>query len=596
MIRAALVFLAMLSALQVAHPQTPSEPFPVRGVLPWHNFLSGPSAWNLADYKAYLDDCSSRGINLVAFHNYTGGGQRYATYVEPMVRIEHKGILPEAFFDNSMTARWGYAPRPISAFAFGTAQCFGADTGAFGADCATRAVDNADRYRRAQDLLCSVMAMAHDRGMRTAMGFEFGVHPPEFFSIMEPGSYWEGTGSMIPNPAHAQSIEILYATIDNIIAAYPGVDYIWLWLNEHSFFGFDPDQALRDPGFKSLFDSDAKFFDAPGTGIRQQLTGVWALAYLRLAYGHMRRVAPDKHMVIGGWGGSDQLPPILRGLDAALPVDVVFSCLNPGMGDYPQPAFMTSIAAHRKFWSIPWLEGDHALWHAQPRVSVMRDQVKQASAQRHDGVIAIHWRTEETKPAFEAFARFAANPGDTASVQTVYRAFLRKECGETAATELSPLFAEADVEGWFRAASSPEYYPYTPAWGRLDTLMRARLIRFMKYVQDVSRRTSTPAHRQKLEWYAADCRFMLLLDDVGRKLEPAARLRARLHSSGGSRDALSPADIRAAQQDLRDAPVGELFAVYASRIRSRGELGVLSSLNQKLYNEYTHLLQFLSSL
>ena len=34
--------------------------------------------------------------------------------------------------------------------------------------------------------------------------------------------------------------------------------------------------------------------------------------------------APGKHMIIGGWGGSNQLPAILRGLDRALPTDVIF--------------------------------------------------------------------------------------------------------------------------------------------------------------------------------------------------------------------------------------------------------------------------------
>jgi hypothetical protein len=37
---------------------------------------------------------------------------------------------------------------------------------------------------------------------------------------------------MIPNPTHYQAVEILYAAIDNILEAYPDVDWIWLWLNE----------------------------------------------------------------------------------------------------------------------------------------------------------------------------------------------------------------------------------------------------------------------------------------------------------------------------------------------------------------------------
>ncbi len=585
----------VLAASTPLHAQDRPGPFAIRGVLPWHNFLCGPSTWNLDDYREYLDRCAAAKINFIGFHNYTGGGQRYATYVEPMIRMAYKNVLPEAFFDNSLTARWGYAPRRVGEFAFGTSQLFADTTGAFGAECAVRATSNDDRYQRAQALMRQVMAMARARGMQTAMGFEFGVHPPEYFSITEEGSFWEGTGSMIPNPAHYQSAEILYATIDDLIASYPDLDHVWLWLNEHSFFGLDPDRALRDPGFRALFDRDAALFAGPGIDTRQQVTGVWALAYIRRAYERLRAVAPGKHLVIGGWGGSNQLPAILRGLDRALPTDVIFSCLNPGMGDYPQPEFIASIAAHRKFWSIPWLEGDHQLWHAQPRVSVMRDQVKQARDQQHDGVIAIHWRTEETRTTFEAFARFARDPADTASVATVYREVLRTQCGPRAAAELTDTFAAADREGWFRAASSPEYYAYTPFWGRLDSVARGRLEMIIRRLQGVADRTTDPRHLRDLQWYIADHRFMLLLDAVGRKLEPAYQLRIRMHAAGEYRP---PAveHVRHARAELDAAPIRELFSVYASRVRSRGELGVLSSLNQKLYSEYTDLLRFIATL
>jgi hypothetical protein len=84
-----------------------AEPFEIRGVLPWHNFLCGPTAWNKADYEAYLDNCKAEGINFIGFHNYTGGGERYATYVEPMVRISYRGIVPQAMLDNSLSCRWG---------------------------------------------------------------------------------------------------------------------------------------------------------------------------------------------------------------------------------------------------------------------------------------------------------------------------------------------------------------------------------------------------------------------------------------------------------------------------------------------------------
>jgi hypothetical protein len=101
-----------------------SQSFEIRGVLPWHNFLSGPSAWNESDYRKYLDDCKTRGINFIAFHNYTGGGERYFNYVEPMIKIKYKNVLPEAAFDNGSMARWGYLPMSISDYPFDTQNYF----------------------------------------------------------------------------------------------------------------------------------------------------------------------------------------------------------------------------------------------------------------------------------------------------------------------------------------------------------------------------------------------------------------------------------------------------------------------------------------
>jgi len=81
--------------------------FAIRGTLPWHNFLSGPSAWNESDYRAYMDDLAAKGLNFVAFHCYTGGEERYAPYVEPLIQVKYRDVLPEAGLDTSLTARWG---------------------------------------------------------------------------------------------------------------------------------------------------------------------------------------------------------------------------------------------------------------------------------------------------------------------------------------------------------------------------------------------------------------------------------------------------------------------------------------------------------
>ena len=175
------LFIALFICLEIQA----QDKFNIRGVLPWHNFLSGPTSWNLSDYRIYLDECRKNGINFIGFHNYTGGGERYATYVEPMIKIEYKNILPQACFDNSMTARWGYLPMAVKDFAFDTGKIFQLPVGAeaFGNNGSITSHSSREHYEKAQSLMRDVLKMAHERGIRMAMGFEFGVIPPEYFSL-----------------------------------------------------------------------------------------------------------------------------------------------------------------------------------------------------------------------------------------------------------------------------------------------------------------------------------------------------------------------------------------------------------------------------
>lgn len=75
-----------------------------------------------------------------------------------------------------------------------------------------------------------VLRMAHDRDIEMAMGFEFGVVPPEYFSLYAAGScfFWLGAGNMVPNPCHPTSVELHRAALDDLLENYPDIDYVWL--------------------------------------------------------------------------------------------------------------------------------------------------------------------------------------------------------------------------------------------------------------------------------------------------------------------------------------------------------------------------------
>ncbi|WP_353197116.1 hypothetical protein [Parapedobacter defluvii] len=574
-----------------------AQSFEIRGVLPWHNFLSGPSAWNVQDYEKYLDECQKNGINFVAFHNYTGGGERYFNYVEPMIKIQYKNVLPETGFDHSGMARWGYLPMKVTEFAYGTDRLFQLPKGAtyFGADCSVLAKTNEERYELAQSLMQNVLEMAHARDIQMAMGFEFGVAPPEYASIRtRDDMYWLGHGSIVYNPFDSDATGILYATIDNILETYRGIDWIYLWLNEHCMFGIDPAIALKNQHMKEFFDENGKYFESEGIDDNLKFLGVWAQAYIQKSYDYIKRKAPGTKIVIGGWGAEYQMEQLLQGLDKALPKDVVFSMLNPAQGAKPHPEYFKTIAANRQIWAIPWLEGDYSLWHLQPRVHDMRTHVKKAADDGLNGVVGIHWRTAEIAANFEAFAHFAANPSDDQGVETSYRDYCLHNYGVYAAKYLAPLLASNDTSKILSNIKSDVYFAYNPSWGRLVPQQVKACRAMITALDDCLSNEKDNDHLANLTWLKANYEFTLLLNEVSSSIEPAWKIREDILSGTGRHH--GELDINTALKRLQEAPIERLFTTYASRVRSRGELGVLSSINQRVWREYGLLSDFLQNL
>ncbi len=587
-----LLFLLFLSNLSLS-----AHEFEIRGVLPWHNFLAGPTAWNEKDYVHYLDECQRKGINFIAFHNYTGGNERYACYVEPMIKIQYKNILPEAGFDHSGTARWGYLPMKVSEFAFSSGKLFALPAGAdfFGADNAILARSNAERYVNAQKLMKKVLAMAHERGIKVAIGFEFGVAPPEYASIhTHPDMYWPGNASMVYNPFDPDAAGILYATIDNVLETYPGLDYIYLWLNEHCMFGVEPDDALKNPKMAAYFRENEQYFSGEKMTRSLKLLGVWTQAYILMAYNYIRLKSPAIQIAIGGWGSENQMALLLSGLNQTLPEDITFSMLNPDLGEKTYPDFFREIARDRRFWAIPWLEGDNSLWHLQPRVKDMIHQVKHAAKDKLSGVIAIHWRTKEVQDNFDAFTLLAQNPDSSLTVGQFYHEQFKARYGLSASLKLAPLMTRCDTDGIFKGIVSTEYWAYTPLWGRLNKVQADSCVKMISVIEEFIKIEKESCQQKELEWLRDNFRFILLLDQVGRYMEPAWNLREEV-LTGMSRVSVNEERKKSALETLKKAPVRDLFGTFCKRVRSRGELGMLSSINQRLWREYQLLLEFLQA-
>jgi hypothetical protein len=159
---------------------------------------------------------------------------------------------------------------------------------------------------RAQALIRRVIQMAHARGIQVALGFEFGVYPPELFSIVPQDSYLHVT--LLPDPTHPASVEILHNTIDDMLHAYPGLDWICVWLQEIESPG---DNKGLSTAFQQLLARDAAMFSPAAA-----FSGVRALAFIREARQYIARQAPRTRVAIGGWGNRS---PVARDPAGARP-------------------------------------------------------------------------------------------------------------------------------------------------------------------------------------------------------------------------------------------------------------------------------------
>ena len=73
-------------------------------------------------------------------------------------------------------------------------------------------------------------------------------------------------------------------------------------------------------------------------------------------------------------------------------------------------------------------------------------------------------------------------------------------------------------------------------------------------------------------------------------MQPAWNIRKAVLQNGGQP---TLTEYEKVLDQLESAPVEEMIMTYASRVRSRGEMGILTSINQRLWTEYQELKSFL---
>jgi hypothetical protein len=194
--------------------------FPDRVVLPWHNFLSGPSAWDLPDWQHWLTQIGRMRYNTVMIHCYGNS---------PTFTFDFRGqTKPVGYFTSTAKGNeWGSEHVNDVRRLFG---CEGLTGPVFGSRVAL--VPDEERTEAAIGLMRQVFRLAHSRGFHLSfvLDVETIESNPQNLIRQLPASARLGDGEFqLANPDTPDGYEYYRAEISTLLGLYPQIDRLVLF-------------------------------------------------------------------------------------------------------------------------------------------------------------------------------------------------------------------------------------------------------------------------------------------------------------------------------------------------------------------------------
>ncbi|HXH49652.1 MAG TPA: hypothetical protein VNM47_09920 [Terriglobia bacterium] len=537
--------------------------FKTRGLLPWPDFLNCITVYNREEYRAYLEAMLRMRFNTLGIHVYSGANQ----WTESFLSFEYGGAGHLAYTDTTATNRWGYIPERTSNYGMGAPDYFAGEV--FGSEATTRATNCWEDARFAQQLWGKAFEYAKTLGIRTGVGFEPYQIPDEIFRAAPPEAHYKSKNPKAPgpriDPESVAARDILEARLGNLLEAYPTVDYVWLW----------EDEAMN-------WASQKENVPLSVTPYRQ-------------AYDFLRRHAPQKRLVISGWGG---VVRHFAQFHQQLPMDVIFTSLSDNLGWDPVSEEYGKLG-ERERWPIPWLEDDPAMWLPQFHVHRGAEDLDLAEHYGCQGVLGIHWRNRmmNADAGFQAKASWDR----TLKPAQFFQSFAAAQAEGLRATELADILTKVDrdrlilnsftgkIENGHHQihAYSGDYSEAFEFWAGYEPpeevrVSQAKVAQQLRALTDVA---SGPAERERLDYLASYVEFLVPYSEswvLASRLHQVLQEAQKLKQGGEAAEAKQKVLNQGVPLWQELAPrVREALLIYQQMVGERNEQGALASVHNK---------------
>jgi hypothetical protein len=565
------------------HPWQAQPRFGARGLVPWPDFLNCITIYNREDWRAYLEAMVRMRFNTLGVHVYSGANQ----WAESFLSFEYAGAGHLAYTDTSATNRWGYLPERTSRYGMGAPDFFADEV--FGSEVTTKARSCWEAEELAQQLWGEALKYAKQLGIRTGVGFEPYQVPDEIYRATPPEAYYKSGEGKIPgpriDPESVAAKDILEARLGRLLEAYPTLDYVWLW---------------EDEGMS--WESQKQNVPLSVTPFKQ-------------AYDFLKRHAPEKRLVISGWGGVSRH---FAQFHKALPEEIIFSSLSDNLGWDPVSEEYGKLEG-RERWPIPWLEDDPAMWLPQFHVARFVRDMDLAEQYGCQGLLGIHWRHRimDIDGGFQA--GYSWNKELTPT--RFFQGFASAQAREPRAAKLAKVLEDTDRDrlvlcSWTGQVKdghseiheySGDYDEAFQFWDGYEPpeSVKQSQAEVAKQLRALTDSASSPAERERLNYLTRFVEFLTpyseswsLAFHLNQKLQQASELKKQ-NKADEARNLMVTEGV---PLWLKLAPlVREALLDYQEIVSTRNDLGQLASMHNKyerlaLYRLRASMKEFLGEL
>lgn len=557
------------TALVLPAPNEPWEASPrfaVRGLLPWPDFLNCITVFNEEDFRAYFEAMLRMRFNMFGMHVYSSP-ESVGSGTEAYLSFDFAGAAHQAFLDNTDSQRWGSLPERTSRFGMGGADFFAGEV--FGADATIQSRNSFEIADRTRAVLGGGLSYAKKLGLKTGIGFEPYQVPNAILRALPP-DVKPKPGKPLPGKAEfdVESIvarRLLETRLGQLLDAYPDIDYVWLWEDENMNW------------------------ESRKTGIPLSVTP------FQQAYDFLRRHAPQKRMVLSGWGG------VVRHFEyfhQKLPEDVVFSSLNDSLGWDPVNEVFGKLEG-RERWPIPWLEDDPAMWLPQFHVNRTQRDVELAAKYGCQGMLGIHWRHRIMDPTAGYLARSTWDTSVTPASH--FEAYAKSQASGERARPLAGTLNDADLHQKVLHTGTDQRengHVVTREWAadydegflfwkdyepdQKTVVAQKQVAATLRQLTDAA---TSPIERERLSYLSGFVNFAVPYTDAwttAHHLHLILETAAKLKAAGQASEAKQKAMNEAVPLWLELAPlVRDTMLQYQAIVATRNDLGQLASMHNK---------------